>query len=250
VGHEELYLAHLRVIEDVIRFVSRRHALREGDADDFASVVRLHLVEDDYRVLRSFQNRSSLKTFLTTVIQRQFLDWQNARWGKWRPTIDARRQGPVAVLLERLIVRDGLTVDEAIETVRTNHQVAATRNELLELAARVASRQKRQFVSEEVLENLVDRRADSEATVRAIETEALAARAQQALERVTAQLAHQDRVILRMRFEDGFSVADIARALHLDQKSLYRRLDGLMGRLRRDLEALGIDGNLVEMTLD
>lgn len=249
-GHEELYLAHLRVIEDVIRFVSRRHALREGDADDFASVVRLHLVEDDYRVLRSFQNRSSLKTFLTTVIQRQFLDWQNARWGKWRPTIDARRQGPVAVLLERLIVRDGLTVDEAIETVRTNHQVAATRNELLELAARVASRQKRQFVSEEVLENLVDRRADSEATVRAIETEALAARAQQALERVTAQLAHQDRVILRMRFEDGFSVADIARALHLDQKSLYRRLDGLMGRLRRDLEALGIDGNLVEMTLD
>src|SRR4029453_14108130 len=45
----------------------------------------LRLVEDDYDVLRRFQARSSLPTYVTVVIQRLFLDYRNRLWGKWRP---------------------------------------------------------------------------------------------------------------------------------------------------------------------
>ena len=40
-------------------------------------------------------------------------DWRNARWGKWRPSAEARRQGALATHLERLMRRDGLTFEEA-----------------------------------------------------------------------------------------------------------------------------------------
>ena len=54
-------------------------------------------------------------------------------------------------------------------------------------------------------------------------------------------LSDLDRLILRLRFQDGLAVADIARALHLDQKPLYRRFEELLRRLRAALEAAGID---------
>ena len=44
------------------------------------------------------------------VIQRLFLDARIAKWGKWRPSVSARRLGGVAVLLERLLTRDGLSL--------------------------------------------------------------------------------------------------------------------------------------------
>jgi RNA polymerase sigma factor for flagellar operon FliA len=41
------------------------------EADDFASHPKLKLIEDDYAILRKFQGRSSLRTYLTVVIERR-----------------------------------------------------------------------------------------------------------------------------------------------------------------------------------
>ncbi len=56
------------------------------------------------------------------VVQRLFLDHRNRQWGKWRPSAEAKRRGPLAILLERLVVRDGWTFEQAVETLRTNHR--------------------------------------------------------------------------------------------------------------------------------
>jgi RNA polymerase sigma factor for flagellar operon FliA len=61
-----------------------------------------------------------------------------------------------------------------------------------------------------------------------------------ALFKVMEQLPPEERHILRMRFADGRSVADVARALRLEQKPLYRRIDQLRARLRVDLERFGV----------
>ena len=97
------------LVEEVVRFVARRHRLTPDDATELGSLVRYKLVEDDYHVLRSFQNRSSMKTYLTTVVSRVWLDWQVTRRGKWRPSVAAKRLGDTAVRLEQLLVRDRLT---------------------------------------------------------------------------------------------------------------------------------------------
>src|ERR1019366_2147799 len=105
----------------VISFVSARHHLPGVEADDFASHVKLRLIEDDYAILRKFQRRSSLRTYLTVVIQRMFLDYRISAWGKWRPSAEAKRAGAVAVQLEQLMGRDGYRFGEACELLETNH---------------------------------------------------------------------------------------------------------------------------------
>ena len=62
-----------------------------------------------------------------------------------------------------------------------------------------------------------------------------------ALEAALARLGTQDRVILRLRFEDGVSVPEIARLLRIGSPfALYRRLNRILAELRRTLEAAGI----------
>ena len=127
-GSDDLYHLHRPAIEQAIRAVCRRQRLLPEDAEDFAGVVRLHLIDKDFAVLRRFEGRSSLGTYLLAVITHLGQDWRNARWGKWRPSAEARRHGPVGLQLERLIRRDGFTLDEACETLKTstNPQVQAS----------------------------------------------------------------------------------------------------------------------------
>ena len=61
------------------------------------------------------------------------------------------------------------------------------------------------------------------------------------LDAALAQLDTQDRVILRLRFEDDVSVPEIARLLKLGSAfALYRRLNRILAGLRTALEAAGI----------
>lgn len=83
----EIYLANRELIDDAIAAVCRRRRLVPEEADEFGSDARLHLIKDDYAVLRAFQGRSSFRTFIIAVLSHLFLDWRNARWGKWRPSV-------------------------------------------------------------------------------------------------------------------------------------------------------------------
>jgi RNA polymerase sigma factor for flagellar operon FliA len=58
---------------------------------------------------------------------------------------------------------------------------------------------------------------------------------------LVGSLSPEDATIMRMRFWGGFSIAHIARALRLEQKPLYRRLEHLKSKLRTELEARGVD---------
>jgi hypothetical protein len=55
-----------------------------------------------------------------------------------------------------------------------------------------------------------------------------------------AQLPDSERLLFGLHFEARMTVADIARALHDDQKRLYRRIKTLKAGFRRHLEAAGI----------
>ena len=237
---EALFLNSLPLIDDITGQVSRRHGLFGADAEVFRSDVRLHFIENDYEVLRRFEGRSSLPTYVTVVIQRLFLDHRNREWGRWRPSAPAKRLGPTAILLERLILRDGWTPEQAIELLRTNHGITLDdklRAFCVELARR---RPSRQFVDQEQAEQVATPDPAPDTNVVRAEQDFLAKRVQASLDRARASLDPEEQLVLRMRFEDAISVADIARALHLNQKRLYRTIERLLARIGADLEAEGI----------
>lgn len=246
---EAVFLAELATIERVVAFVARRHHLSADAADEFDAHVKLKLVEDDYAVLRKFQGRSSLRTYLTVVIQRIFLDYRVSAWGKWRPSAEARRAGEVAMLFERLTSRDGHTVEEAFELITTNHRVAITREELERLAARLPLRSGRRFEGDDRLVDMAAATPPPDAGATGADDMSAADRIARALRRQTSGLPAQDRLVLALRFEDGRSVAEIAAMLRLDQKALYRRIDRLLRGLRGALEAAGVSAQAVSAVL-
>lgn len=235
---EAIFLEQLPLIERIIAFVCARHHLNATEAEDFASHVKTKIIEDGYAVFRKFEGRSSLKSYLSIVVQRMLLDYRAQSWGKWRPSAAAKRGGEVAILLERLIARDGLSFEEAHELMTTNHRVACTREQLEQLLAQLPHRQRRRFESDDALTAVAapGRPADA-----AVSEDEAANRVSAALQQVMATLAAQDRLILALRFEDGRTMNDVAAITRLDQKWLFRRVEQLLKQLRKSLEALGVD---------
>jgi RNA polymerase sigma factor (sigma-70 family) len=234
---QEMFTSHLAVIQRVIASVVRRHQLSAADAEEFRSVVYLRLIEHDYRALRQFQHRSSIRTFLNVVIERLYLDFRNHEWGKWRPSAKARRLGREALLLERLIARDGFTLSEAVEILRCQHGVTLPPAELSALGAGVRARPLRQPADLEGLLELRDAGPLADELVARAQSARRAVATCRALARAVAALPPVDRQLIDLRFREGRTVAEIARTLRMDQKQLYRRLAQLLTGLRQALEA-------------
>jgi RNA polymerase sigma factor (sigma-70 family) len=226
----------LSVADEVLEQLCRHHRLRWQDAEDFGSYARLRLLDNDYEVLRRFAGRSSLRTFLAVVLQRLLLDFRSEVWGKYRPSAPAKRLGPVALRLERLICRDGLTTEEAVANVLIDLGAEVSRGELLELAERLPRRPPRRF--EEVRDVPVDGGVEDHLLDRERSTAALLAKS--ALGGALPLLQAEDRLILKMRFASGLSVRQIAAALRLPSRPLYARIEKSLNRLRREVERRGL----------
>jgi RNA polymerase sigma factor (sigma-70 family) len=248
-SYEDIFLANLDLIDGVVRFIARRHRLAPTDADEFASLARLKLIEDDYAALRAFKGNSTLRTYLVTVLNHLFLDDRTARWGRWRPSATAKRLGPTALLLERLTARDGLSEDAAIETVRTNHGVTESVVALRALVERLPGRIPRRPAGDE-LEDLPDPAPGADAEVLASERAQAGDRIGDSLERALSALESRERLVLRLRFQDALPVNQIAAIVEEDPKRLYRTIEKLVLRLRESMTRDGIHARDVLDVLD
>ncbi|MFL6202443.1 MAG: RNA polymerase sigma factor [Thermoanaerobaculia bacterium] len=230
---------HYHLIQSKLLHLSRRSGLPEHEAEEFRSWALFKLTEDDSRVLASWQGKSSFSTFLTVVLVNLMRDYRSHVWGKWRPSAEARRRGPEAVLLEQLLLRDGLSLDEAIEQMRTQHGISLSQDELERLAAKLPRRvQRRRVGEEELLRVPVDGQVESR--IEDAERARTAARLRELLIPILKSLPAEDRLLLKLHFWDGLSMAAISPRLKRPHKELYRVRDRCLKRLRRSLEEAGM----------
>jgi RNA polymerase sigma factor for flagellar operon FliA len=240
---EALFLAHLETIDRIVGALAARYRMTPDEEDDFGGWVRLRIIEDDYAVLRRHEGRSSLGSYLSVVIANLLRDRRIQDWGKWRPSAAARRAGPVGIRLERLVRRDGLPFDTAVRILRSRNGVALSDRELAELAATFPERTRPRIEADsETIGRMSGGRA-ADAEVRAGEHAERQTSMMVALEKSLDTLDAEERVILKLRFWEGLTVADIARALHLEQRPLYRRMNELLSRLRSSLESAEVTGD-------
>jgi RNA polymerase sigma factor for flagellar operon FliA len=237
----ELLTSNLAVIERAVGFASRRYRLDPDDAEEFASVVHLKLIEHDYAILRAFEARSSFATFISTVIQRLALDYRRHMWGKWHDSAEAKRLGSLAIELEQLLFREGRTIDEALVILEPKYE-GITRESLQVIAGRLPDRAPRhRDVAIEKAESVaVTRPGDVEEPLFAGDRRRASEKLSTIMSAVIARLPEDERLILQLRFEGGMTVPQIARALGLEQKLTYRRIQRRMRDIRTELERSGI----------
>lgn len=241
-GPEALLAANVALIGRIIRYTARRHRLSQVEAEDFGSIVYVHLIENDYAVLRKFKRRCKLQTFLTVVITRVCLDYRTQEWGRWRPSAEARRLGAAAVEFERLVGRDHFSVEQAVVSVESKGLPVPPSAALGRLASRLLAKPRRRRLSSGTeaiareMSMVPDREPLPSTLAARRELQQHAARIRHALARLLRTFDPQDRRLIDLRFNHGLGIAQIARALQVDQRPLYGRLSGLLARLRRGLE--------------
>jgi RNA polymerase sigma factor for flagellar operon FliA len=216
--------------------------LSPEDADDLAAEVKLALIDDDYAVLRGFEGRCSLGTYVASIAHRLLADERIHVGGRWRPSAESKRAGEAAVLLETLVVHDRRPLEEALPLVQ-KLDPAMTREAAVALLERLPKRARRaQLVplDERVREQEVGAETVEERAL-AADHAAVAAQTNAIVREALAALAASDRVLLQLRFGSGMRVSAIARAWQCDPQILYRRLDAMVRRMRHQLVGAGID---------
>jgi RNA polymerase sigma factor (sigma-70 family) len=76
--------------------------------------------------------------------------------------------------------------------------------------------------------------------VRLFDSKRRSAEASRVVREAMGAMTTEDRVILRLRYAEGKSIADIARALGVAQRPLYRQVEALLAALRLALRRAGI----------
>lgn len=233
---EAAFLAALPQIEDVVKRVGRRHGMCDDAIEEFASQVKLSMVETGYRALTRFEGRSSLPTYLRTVVGRMLIDFQRRQDGKWRSSARARHLGPKAVELERLIFRDGMTCSEAAWVSATRRNEPGPEAGLAMLQ-HLGARSRRKTIPIEAAMGLSDPAPlpDHAAFLGDCST-----RLEEGVRRALAKLTARDRAFVHLRFEHGWSAKDIGLAFDLPSRFVYQRTESLLRTLREALQREGL----------
>jgi RNA polymerase sigma factor for flagellar operon FliA len=248
---QALFVEHLPHIERAVAAVCRRHGVRDADAEDCAGWIRLRIIADEYAAFRKFRGESSIQSYLTVVVAMLFRDWRVQQAGRWRPSAAARRIGAVAMRLERLVRRDGVPLREAGELLRTRGETTLPDGQLGRVVRELPARAPLRPIvdaDERVEELAAPAGADARVAAREAEDDRRALNA--ALAAALARLPAEDQLVLRLRYWEGLTVAEVARALALEQRPLYRRLERLLAALGRALEERGVSAQRVRALLD
>jgi RNA polymerase sigma factor for flagellar operon FliA len=235
---EEVFLTNLCLIDKAIGYVCHRNRVGRDEEDEFGSYVKFKLIESNYAIIRKFEGRSAFATYMTTVIQRMFFQYRVQMWGKWRPSAQARRLGDKGITLERLLTRDGYTYGEAV-AVLTAGRDAFTAEEIEAIHIRLPVRQPRPVLVSG-LEN-TDNGPSVEPTLFSGERAVMARHTAATIDAAIATMNPEEQLILRLRFWHARTIPEIASALRLDDKKLYKRIGKLLAQLKFTLEGAGVE---------
>jgi RNA polymerase sigma factor for flagellar operon FliA len=232
----ELLSQHRHHVRQVVHDTARRHHLSLDELSEFSALVDRELERNGYQVLREFEGRSTWETYLTIVIRRLFFEFQAELWGNWRPSAEAMRLGPTAVLLEELVDRDRMELSEAILVMQRTHRVDAPAHRL-----------------EELYRALQDARRAAAAAAGAAAPEGADARKraiERALQEALTLLAPDDRLVIALRYRDREPITRIARLLGDDPRPVQRRLERAKDVIRNSLSMQDITPDEINAVLE
>jgi RNA polymerase sigma factor (sigma-70 family) len=243
----EYFESALPVVEDVIAFHCSRGRLAPEEREDFHSWAICKLIENDYARIRTFEGRSSFRSFLSVIVGHLLVDYWASKSGRRRLSSTAQTFAPEGLWLERYL-RRGHTVSEAIQLVRSNHGSPLSEDELYHITIRLPLTRKRPtYVPESAGVQVGSVNASPERLIEEKAEDRSRAQLEAVLEQALARLSSDERVFVRMRFEDGSRINEIAKAFHIPEKAFYRRFQRTLRRLRKALKAAGLDSECLDL---
>ncbi len=261
----------------LINRLAGRRFVNSNLAEEAALFVLDKLRENNCRRLRSFSGRSKLSTFISSVTVRLLEDFSREKFGRGRPPKWISDLGGIWVTLYQLLCLQRLNLTDAVEAMKS--RVAAAKKNLVEEKAltileRVVNCGQHQGLEVSLnddsdgkvsnQENLAGQQntpekllLENERTLlfdllfreRQAENDALSSAEHSFISMLKApiQLSSQERLLLKLRFQDELSVSRIGRMLNMNANQIHGKMRRLLKRLRDDLDQAGMSDELREL---
>lgn len=222
------------------------------DPDDLFNKILDHLKEDDFRRLRDFQGRSSITTYLTSIISRFVVDIVRQRSGRSRAKERAAKLGLLGERVYDLMVLRGHSAGEAAEIMQITFGQQISPDELRDIHAGLLGRETRHQSSNESKTAWGE---DGElVTIQSASPEGeLSGKIQQKrrgelLAVLMENLKVEDRLLLRLRFPldeeaEPLEMSAIAAMVGMNEQQVDRKLRRILVSCREELLRKGLSLN-------
>ena len=208
------------------------------------------LSANDFRRLRKFDvgGRATFSTWLCAVVRNLCLDWHRKEHGRYRAFGSIARRGATDQLLFEVVFRRGLSAEEAREELG-RHGVAlsfaAVEERIWDLRRCLSSRQLWLLSSCNTVLDSIDGEEEGNSVAEpadpAPDPETLASlrETHQHVSAALNSLSDSDRLLVRLRYQEGLTLQQVARLVGLkDAQTADRRLRDIIDHLR---QALGME---------
>jgi len=231
------------------------HVVRSFDRDPDRNgncflFVCEQLSDKNFRRLRKFEvgGRAAFSTWLCAVVRNLCLDWHRKVHGRHRVFGSVSRRGTTDQVLFELVFRRGSSADEAREELSRRGielSFAVLEERICDLRRCLSSRQLWLVSSGEAMVESIDSEEEGSYVIEpadpAPDPEALTAlrETDQHVSAALASLNDSDRLLVRLRYQEGLTLQQVARLVGLkDAQTADRRLRDIIDHLRK---ALGIE---------
>lgn len=251
--------------EDLRKQCGRRFPRDGALAEEGLTYLLEKLPENDWSKARSWEGRSTFRTFITTVARRLLADFNRSKFGHVRePEWLKRKNDPIWHDAHRILIVEKWSRTEGVAQLELSypereqwfvHEVMAQ----VRANSRELPQRPEVPLPEEALERTrSDNSPDNDLQVKNIELiEALTcclqgedepqntvdARVCEILRRLKdiLEFTETDRLMLRMYYVDGLKIPAIKKRLKLTGDP-YKRLRKLVGKIRKACKAVGVEG--------
>jgi len=230
------------------------------------------LSKDDWQRLKNYKGQASFKSYLTVLVVRLFEDFSRKRFGRVRPPAWVKSLGGVWPKLFVALCLERLGVDWAVEVVHQRDE-SQTKKKIEEAAFTLLARmpncgaQTGETTFDDCTENQMaagtggssagDRSYETKESVQLIEDvfsaicgedSAIDSKViQEQFSRLKILLTSEERLLLKLHFQDGMNITRAGRMLELNRFQVHGKMKRLMERLRAEFERVGLAEEIRQM---
>lgn len=245
-----------------------RAAVRRFGNTSFAEEAALAVMEglelNDWRRVRGYSGKASFSTYVMALTARLLEDFARTRFGRVRPPLWVKTMGGIWSKLFTALCLERLKVSEAVEVV-FQRQFTAEKKEIEDAAYSLLGRipdcgtdrgyeveydetyHGQTWAGESPQGEKVEKDERGQMleylfqTILGREGKEISKETVSKLESLKIQLQPQDRMLLKLCFQDGLGVAEAGRLLGQTRYQAHGKMRRIMKRIRKEFERTGFD---------
>lgn len=212
------------------------------------------LRENNFKILRKFQGKAKISTYITAVIARQAVDFLREKKGRKRTKERAAKHGQLGEVVYEKIIKAGQPVAHAYKEMQTEYGYGGSLQDIEVMLDKIKGSARPKgletipagYQNPDSGEIIVPDPHDTPEQL-AIESGRME-KIKETVAHIVAGLSGEERLILRMRFpidedEKPKEIDQIAKLLGTSKKAVYHRITRILKKCRDLSVHSGVKGN-------